>query len=209
MIVTGDTQLRFVHHANAAPAQLISVPDRKEAKELWMQQHPNYKVVDGFHSLTHDIDTPHTTFIDPASALLDFYITQVTSPLTEGHLKNHALAFDDDQLERNVNAFFYFFDSHPAKGVRDADSLLVTSAQQSGWRRGSHGNEKTLLVVMIAAGSDGTADAEFLIRLNRRRLWEIRKKGVVDFVDTCGRQHRVDFSNARIFVCISALLIYV
>ena len=87
------------------------------------------------------------------------------------------------------------------KGVRDADSLLITSFQHIGWTNHAGGNERTLMPTLVSAGSDSSVDNDQLIRAEFDKL----RVGFSAFPgeaydDRFGRAHIADFSDTIVVV---------
>ena len=195
--------MRHVHCASKGSSQLISVADRGEAKRLYLMQLPAYRIKSGLHSLDSDIETRHSSFIDPAGAAVALYMLQVVSSITQGYFRSHAceLELDCGRVKHIVKVIAFFFDSCPVSGIRGADSMLITSIQHVGWTGHTAGSPRTLMPTLISAGNDGDADNDRLIRLEFKKL----RVGITGFkaetvIDNFERTNVVDFSEARIIV---------
>lgn len=145
---------------------MITGRSRADTKQRYLIGLPAYKAINNVHNAEFpQLDTPHTTLLYPARALLKLYELHSTQRLTETCFKGHTCSFEGiaGVPEHKVHALPFYFDAFPCKGLKGASSLVLCSTQYPRWRPMAAGNPKTMWPLMISAGSDGSADNELLI----------------------------------------------
>ena len=206
---SGDTMLKYTNGKGSGANVVITAEERRETMKKYLKSLPAYFFKENLHqnvsSDSPPINTTHCSFVDPAKALVDFFVLQANSRLSEGHFKGHATEMltegDLHYIEHIIRAMVFFFDGLPIGGFKNTESILLISAQFCRWRRFVAGNPLTMLPLLLSAGNDSTEDNERLVEAEFEKIEAgLKAHTNVQFRDRFTRLNVARFDKTRLIV---------